>query len=159
MKTTSVILITGFLVLLNCVTSRGMHPVRVDCFANFVVTNGKGVSEDGFIMNAALSWGKWQLAGRDVTTVNNIGFGSAKAASFRASGRDSSPSGAEGTFKINEGARKIAVVEFSIPFWGRNEIVIRNLDDQFLCKQRGFTSKGSPTINITCHKVTSCKRD
>ncbi|CAH2062172.1 unnamed protein product, partial [Iphiclides podalirius] len=155
MKTTSLIQFTVLALVLECVTSRRLlPPKRRGYYANFLVTNGKGVSEEGFIMNAALSWGKWRLGGRDVTTVNNIGFNSDKSADFLASGRSGSPSGTEGTFEIHEGAKKVAIVEFSIPFWGKNELKIRDLDDQFVCNQRGFTPNGSPTININCHKKT-----
>ncbi|CAH2062178.1 unnamed protein product, partial [Iphiclides podalirius] len=51
--------------------------------------------------NAALSWGKWQQDGQDVTTVNNIEFNNVQEANFRASGRDNSPSGAEEQFEIH----------------------------------------------------------
>ncbi|CAH2062174.1 unnamed protein product, partial [Iphiclides podalirius] len=155
MKTTSAISFAALFVLFICVTSIRTHPLLVDRFANFIVANGKTVSEEGSIMNAALSWGKWQQGDEDVTTVNYIGFNTAKAASFRASGRDGSPSGAEGTFDIYEGGRRIALVEFSIPFWGGNEVKIHEFDDQFVCNQKGLTAKGSPTINIKCHRIPS----
>ncbi|CAH2062177.1 unnamed protein product, partial [Iphiclides podalirius] len=143
--------------VLKCVASSGVRPIPYGAgnFANFIVKNGKSIKEDGVIQNAALSWGKWQQDGQDVTTVNNIEFNNVQEANFRASGRDNSPSGAEGQFEIHVGGKNVAVVEFDIPFWGENHFKIRHVDDQFLCNQSGFTSDGSPTINIKCHKLAS----
>ncbi|CAH2062182.1 unnamed protein product, partial [Iphiclides podalirius] len=146
--------------VLNCVTSRGAQPIPYGAgnFANFIVKNGKSVKEEGVIQNAALSWGKWQQDGQDVTTVNNLPFNNEQAAVYQASGRDNSPSGAEGQFEIHVGGKNIAVVEFNIPFWGKNEFKIREVDDQYVCNQSGFTSDGSPTINIKCHMVSSVNK-
>ncbi|CAH2062176.1 unnamed protein product, partial [Iphiclides podalirius] len=156
MKTTSVIRFTVLSVMLNCVTSSFL-PIRKPKghYANFIVKYGNSVSEDGLIMNAALSWGKWQQDEEDVTTVNHIVFNRAQAAKFKASGRDGSPSGAEGTFEIHVGGKKIAVVEFNIPYWGDNELSIRKFDERFVCNQSGFTTDRSPTININCFKISS----
>ncbi|CAH2062170.1 unnamed protein product, partial [Iphiclides podalirius] len=150
MEATSLIRSAAFLVLLNCATSRGME----DNYANFILKNGNSVSEVGTVKNAKLTWGKWQHDGDDLATVNNVRFNTVTAATFRASGRENSPSGAEGSFEIYEGARKVAVVVFDIPFWGTNQVEIRELDDEFVCKQRGFTPTGSPTIIIKCHKIS-----
>ncbi|CAH2062171.1 unnamed protein product, partial [Iphiclides podalirius] len=150
MKTTSGICFAALSMLLNCGTSRGLE----ENYANFIVKNGNSIREDGLIKNAELSWGKWQRDGEDLATINKIRFNTVRSANFRALGRDNSPTGVEGTFEIYEGAKKIAIVVFNIPFWGANELEIREMDDEFVCKQRGFTPKGSPTIVIKCHKIS-----
>ncbi|CAH2062175.1 unnamed protein product, partial [Iphiclides podalirius] len=156
MKTASMIQLTVLLsMMLGRAASRVLQRKPKGTFANFTVMNEKSVSDNGLIMNAVLSWGKWQQDEEDVTTINHIGFDSGRAANFTASGRDGSPTGAEGTFEIHEGGKKIAVVEFNIPFWGKNEFSIREVDGQYVCKQRGFTTDRSPTIIIKCRKISS----
>ncbi|CAD0197431.1 unnamed protein product [Chrysodeixis includens] len=123
-------------------------------YINFKIENGESVSETGMIMNAELTWGKWQQDGNDIDTVNRIEFDSKdKRAEFSAVGRENSPSGAEGFFEIFENDTPIAKVIFDVPFMGDNQLKIKQLDKGFLCDDSGFDSDGSLTIEIVCHKL------
>ncbi|CAD0197430.1 unnamed protein product [Chrysodeixis includens] len=123
-------------------------------YINFKIVNGESVSESGMIMNAELTWGKWQKDGKDIDTVNRTEFDSkGKRAEFSAVGRTGVPSGAEGFFEIFEDDKVIAKVIFDVPFMGDNKLKIKQLDKGFLCDDSGFDAGGSLTIEIVCHKL------
>lgn len=145
--------------VLKCMARNQMHmmPPGEQNFAHFSVRNGESVSETGTIMNAELTWGKWQVHGTDVDTVNNMEFDSSKPATFTAIGRSFAASGTEGFFEIHESGKNIAVVQFDVPFVGANKLHIKQVDKSYLCDDKGFSGSGSPTIEITCHKIASSR--
>ncbi|CAH0605775.1 unnamed protein product [Chrysodeixis includens] len=133
-------------------------PDGLNNYIHFKVQNGDSISETGTIMNADLTWGKWQQDDKDVDSVNNIEFDTKKRAQFTAIGRDMSPSGAEGSFEIYENGKPIADVDFSVPFMGVNRLKIHALDSRYLCEDAGFNVGGSLTVEIVCHKLADKKK-
>ncbi|AYD68205.1 aegerolysin [Heliothis virescens ascovirus 3h] len=86
-------------------------------------------------------------------------FSESNKAVFKASGRDGSPSGTEGSFDIVQNGNELAAtVSFSVPYWGRDKVDVQNADgSNYVCTPRETTMLyGGPLYyDIVCHKIIS----
>ncbi|AJP09053.1 hypothetical protein F8203_gp087 [Heliothis virescens ascovirus 3f] len=125
----------------------------------FKVLNGGSATNDGFIANAVLTWGKWQVNGADTVSVNGMKFSNSKSAIFKASGRENSPSGTEGSFDIIQNESELAAtVSFSVPYWGQDKVNVKNADgSNYVCTPTETTMLyGGPlSYDIICHKINN----
>ncbi|ABF70546.1 hypothetical protein [Trichoplusia ni ascovirus 2c] len=124
----------------------------------FHVHNGAGAKNNGFISNAVLTWGKWQVNGVDVVSVNGMKFSNTNTAIFKAMGRENSPSGTEGSFDIIENDSELAAtVTFSVPWSGQDKINVKNAGgSNYVCapsETRGLV--GPLSYDILCHKINN----
>ncbi|XP_026737097.1 uncharacterized protein LOC113500477 [Trichoplusia ni] len=141
--------------ILSCVKPIGLPivPYGLNNYIHFLIENDESISETGYVMNAELTWGKWQQDGDDIATVNRLEFNNKQRAEFSAVGREYSPSGTQGFFEIFEKDKPIAKVTFDVPFVGNNRFKIKQLDEGYLCEHQGFSAGGSLTIEIVCNKI------
>lgn len=123
-------------------------------FVNFKIKNSENIPETGMVNNADLIWGKWQLNGKDVETVDKLEFDSSKTAEFSATGDEFRPSVSEGFFNIHLNEKIIADVYFKVPFTGTNILVVSQRVKEYICNESGYSPAGSLTIEIVCHKLS-----
>ncbi|XP_072929576.1 uncharacterized protein [Epargyreus clarus] len=120
---------------------------------SFNILNGANVGDEGTIMNAVLTSGKWQLSGQNVGTVNKIKFNRSLAATFAAV--ETSPGDeVNGSFEMYENGTQIAEITFAIPFSGENKFNLTPTNPMYVCNHNGFTSSGSPVVAISCNKTS-----